>query len=186
MLNEPLILIQKTVGGLYIMGMENVFYGYARVSTIGQNDTSIEAQLEYLRLQAESLGIPFHPYSEKKSGKNLTDRDVLPMLIEKSREGDVLAVYDNSRLGRNTEENLNIVKLLHKKGVKVQINSKLVDPTILANWEMVAPVDMRFDGSTVQAQRLATKPTLQLSPPMLLHLSACPVSFEESLSHSMQ
>ena len=107
----------------------NRFYGYARVSTVGQNDTSIEAQLEYLRLQAESLGMPFEGHSEKKSGKSLAEREGLLNLISTSEEGDVIAVYDNSRLGRNTEENLNIINTLHKKGVKVQINSKFVDPT---------------------------------------------------------
>lgn len=108
--------------------MNNVFYGYARVSTVGQNDTSIEAQLEYLRLQAESLPMPFEGHFEKKSGKNIADRDVLQYVIEKAASGDVVAVYDNSRLGRNTEENLATIKMLHSKGVRVQINSKFIDP----------------------------------------------------------
>lgn len=105
-----------------------VYYGYARVSTEGQNDTSIEVQLEYLRLQAESLGMEFRGAFEKKSGKSLEAREVLTQLLAKMQDGDILGVYDNSRLGRDTAENIGIIKLLYPKGVKVQISSKILNP----------------------------------------------------------
>lgn len=110
-------------------GMRNpVYYGYARVSTAGQNDTSIEVQLEYLRLQAEALEMAFFPRSEKKSGKDVVGREVFTTLLDEAVEGDVVGVYDNSRLGRDTAENLSIIKSLSAKGVQVQINGKFVDP----------------------------------------------------------
>ena len=105
-----------------------LFYGYARVSTEGQNDTSIEVQLEYLRLQAETLGMTFKSNHEKRSGKDVVGREVLTSLLDKLEEGDVIGVYDNSRLGRDTAENLNIIKTLYKKGVRVQVNGKIIDP----------------------------------------------------------
>lgn len=104
------------------------YYGYARKSTVGQNETSIEAQLEYLRLQAESLGMLFEPRSESKSGKSLEGREELIKLMAEAVSGDIIGVYDNSRLGRDTADNLAIIKSLYQKGVRVQISSKILDP----------------------------------------------------------
>jgi DNA invertase Pin-like site-specific DNA recombinase len=104
------------------------YFGYARKSTIGQNETSIEAQLEYLRLQAESLGMVFEARSESKSGKSLEGREELIKVMADAESGDIIGVYDNSRLGRDTADNLAIIKSLYLKGVRVQISSKILDP----------------------------------------------------------
>ena len=82
-----------------------MYYGYARVSTVEQNDTSIEVQLEFLKHQAEEIGESFTPKYEKASGKDVEGRDVLKSLLLSLKYGDILGVYDNSRVGRNTEEN---------------------------------------------------------------------------------
>lgn len=106
-----------------------MYYGYARVSTVEQNDTSIEVQLEFLKHQAEEIGESFTPKYEKASGKDVEGRDVLKSLLLSLKYGDILGVYDNSRLGRNTEENLKVIHDLNRRGVKVQISGRFVDPT---------------------------------------------------------
>ena len=106
-----------------------MYYGYARVSTLEQNDTSIEVQLDFLEYQAKELGEGFIPKSEKASGKDVEGREVLRNLLLSLKAGDILGVYDNSRLGRNTEENLKVIHDLNKRGVKVQISGRCVDPS---------------------------------------------------------
>lgn len=105
-----------------------MYYGYARVSTQEQNDTSIEVQLEFLKHQSEELGEQFVPKYEKASGKDIEGRSVFKSLLISLKFGDILGVYDNSRLGRNTEENLRIINDLTKRGVKVQISGRFVNP----------------------------------------------------------
>ena len=105
-----------------------MYYGYARVSTINQNDTSIEVQLEFLKHQANELGESFTPKFEKASGKSVEGRDVFKSLLLSLKYGDILGVYDNSRLGRNTEDNLKIIHDLNQRGVKVQISGRFIDP----------------------------------------------------------
>lgn len=105
-----------------------MFYGYARVSTEGQHDTSIQVQLAYLERQAKDLNMEFKPMYEKASGKNIVGRAVLQQVLSEVKGGDIVGVYDNSRLGRNTEENLSIVRQLYSRGVQVQISGKIVDP----------------------------------------------------------
>lgn len=104
-----------------------MYYGYARISTEQQNDASLEVQVEYLRKCAQKLGDAFHPVTEKASGKNVEDRPILQRLLKTVKEGDYVGVYDNSRLGRNTEDNLKVAKDLKSKGVFLQINGKIVD-----------------------------------------------------------
>ena len=103
------------------------YYGYARVSTVGQNDTSIEVQLEFLKQRAKETDLSFIPRHEKASGKNVEGRSVFSSLLKELSSGDILGVYDNSRLGRNTEENLKIVRELYNKGIRVQISGKILD-----------------------------------------------------------
>ena len=105
-----------------------MYYGYARVSTQEQNDTSIEVQLEFLKHQSEELGEQFISKYEKASGKDIEGRNVFKSLLISLKFGDILGVYDNSRLGRNTEENLRIINDLTKRGVKVQISGRFVNP----------------------------------------------------------
>lgn len=106
-----------------------MFYGYARVSSTHQNDTSIEVQLERIKEIADSLGEEFKGFSEKKSGSKIEGREVLLSILNSVKEGDYFGVYDNSRLGRNTTENSLTLSKLIKTGVKVYISGKLYDET---------------------------------------------------------
>ncbi len=102
------------------------YYGYARVSTEEQSDYSLQNQLKYLEVQSGTLNMQFIAYSEKVSGKN-TQRPELQKVLSNLKEGDVLGVYDNSRLGRDTSENLKLAKDIHNKGARLHINGSFVD-----------------------------------------------------------
>lgn len=106
------------------------YYGYARVSTGDQSDNSLENQLEYLRRKAEELNLDFESFSEKQSGKSFSSRKVLNELIKSVQEGDYIGFYDNSRLGRNTEESLSIIKQITEKGAYVQISGSTFDRNV--------------------------------------------------------
>ena len=77
--------------------MKNKYFGYARVSTLQQNeDRQIIALTEY--------GVPqMDIYIDKQSGKDFKRRNYKRML-KKLKKGDVLVVKSIDRLGRNYEE----------------------------------------------------------------------------------
>ncbi len=83
---------------------------YIRVSTVEQNEgRQLEAMKRY----------DINKYfTDKASGKD-TNRPQLQALMDYAREGDTVYVESFSRLGRNTEDLLNLVKKMSAKGVKV-------------------------------------------------------------------
>lgn len=105
------------------------YYGYLRVSTEaqGQKETSLIVQEQYLKKQAELLSLEFVAKREVQSGKNLEGRSVLTELLKTLGEGDVLGVYDDSRLSRNTGDSIKIAAALANKGAKLQIGGKFID-----------------------------------------------------------
>lgn len=105
------------------------YYGYLRVSTEaqGQKETSLIVQEQYLQKQAELLSLDFVARKEVQSGKNLDGRSVLTELLKTLGEGDILGVYDDSRLSRNTEDSIKIAAALANRGAKLQIGGKFVD-----------------------------------------------------------
>lgn len=103
------------------------YWGYARVSTEEQSDYSIAHQLAYLEYKAKEVNMEFLPKSEKQSGSDLKKRKMLQLILEKSQRGDIVGFYDSSRLGRNTQDSLQIIDKLTRKGVSVQIGGKTFD-----------------------------------------------------------
>lgn len=89
--------------------MDKTYIGYARVSTIEQNEAR---QLESFTSYAEKVRKVF---IDKVSGKD-TNRPQLKAMLEYVREGDVV-VSDFSRLARSTRDMLQIVQELTEKGV---------------------------------------------------------------------
>tara|TARA_R110001599_G_C12275790_1_gene662316 strand:+ start:4503 stop:5051 length:549 start_codon:yes stop_codon:yes gene_type:complete len=81
--------------------------GYIRVSTIEQNT---ERQLNKIPLD--------ETFTDKCSGKD-TNRPALKELIKFVRKDDTVHVHDISRMARNTENLLTLVKELTDKGVKL-------------------------------------------------------------------
>lgn len=90
--------------------MDKTYIGYARVSTIEQNEAR---QLESFASYAEKIRKVF---IDKVSGKNM-DRPQLKAMLDYVREGDIVVVSDFSRLARSTRDMLQIVQELTEKGV---------------------------------------------------------------------
>lgn len=87
-------------------------YGYARVSTYGQD---LNAQI--LTLKNENCT---EIYSEKFTGTK-ADRPQFQMLLSQLKEGDTLVVTKLDRFARSTSEALTVVKDLFEKGIKVHV-----------------------------------------------------------------
>lgn len=96
-------------------------YGYARVSTIGQD---LEAQLQQLKNEGcEEI------YSEKFTGTK-ADRPQFQELLSILKAGDTLVVTKLDRFARSTVDGIQIIKVLFEKGIKVHVlNMGLVEDT---------------------------------------------------------
>ena len=90
--------------------MTKTYIGYARVSTIEQNEAR---QLVAFEGFTEKITKTF---IDKMSGKD-TYRPQLQAMLEYVREGDVVVVSEFSRLARSTRDMLQIVQELTEKGV---------------------------------------------------------------------
>jgi DNA invertase Pin-like site-specific DNA recombinase len=86
--------------------------GYIRVSTIEQNT---ERQLLNVELDKS--------FTDKCSGKD-TNRPQLKLLIEYARKGDVIHVHDISRMARNTEDLLRLVKEFTEQGISLMFHKE--------------------------------------------------------------
>lgn len=103
-----------------------MIYGYARVSTKGQetNGNSLESQVGLLKNNGCQEII-----EESYSGAK-TDRPKFKQLINKLKEGDTLVVTKLDRFARSTIQGCTIVEQLINKGVKVNIlNMGILDNT---------------------------------------------------------
>lgn len=113
-------------------------YGYARVSTQGQN---LDSQLtELKKAGAERI------YKDKASGKSL-NRDGLNDLLSQLTEGDTLIITKMDRIARNVREGIDLISQLNEKGIKLHVlnmgvfdgspTSKLITNILLsvADWE---------------------------------------------------
>lgn len=96
-------------------------YGYARVSTMGQD---LNAQLDVLQREGcEKI------FSEKFTGTK-ADRPQFQELLKTLETGDALVVTKLDRFARSTSEALQIVKELFERGVKVHVlNMGLIENT---------------------------------------------------------
>ena len=92
--------------------------GYCRVSTNGQHlDRQIKT-LEWYKVDKV--------FQDKVSGKD-TNRDGLHAMMDYVRDGDILYISEFSRLARSTEDLLNIINTLGKKGVMVVSDKEKLD-----------------------------------------------------------
>lgn len=100
-------------------------YGYARVSTTGQD---LSAQLD--RLKKEGCERIF---SEKFTGTK-TDRPQFQALLKELKEGDTLTVTKLDRFARTTSEALQVIKTMFDRGIKVHVlNMGLIENTPTGN-----------------------------------------------------
>lgn len=87
-------------------------YGYARVSTAGQD---LEAQVQALKAEGcDKI------YSEHFTGIS-TERPVFTELLDKLAEGDTLVVTKLDRIARSASQGSDLVRNLIDKGVRVNI-----------------------------------------------------------------
>ncbi|MED4037043.1 recombinase family protein [Niallia taxi] len=101
-------------------------YGYARVSTKGQD---LEVQIQALEKEGCNK-----IYSEKFTGTK-ADRPQFQQLLSLLVEGDTLVVTKLDRLARNTVEGIEIIKALFKKGVRVHVlNVGLLEDTTMGRF----------------------------------------------------
>ena len=120
---------------------------YIRVSTAEQNEAR---QLEAMK----DKNIEKY-FTEKISGKN-TDRPKLQEMLEFVREGDFVYIHDFSRLARSTEDLLNIVNILNKKGVHLVSNKESLDtstPTVKLMLTMIAAINTFERENMLERQR---------------------------------
>lgn len=99
-----------------------MIYGYARVSTIGQD---LEAQIAQLRDNgAETI------YSEKFTGTK-KDRPEFIRLLDALQPGDTLIVTKLDRFARSTVDAITTVKELFNRGVKIHVlNMGVIEDTV--------------------------------------------------------
>lgn len=101
-------------------------YGYARVSTLGQE---LLVQMETLKKEGAQF-----IYSEKFTGTKL-DRPEFNKLLEVLQPGDTLIVTKLDRLARNTEEGIRVIRSLFEKEVKVHVlNVGLLEDTAMGRF----------------------------------------------------
>lgn len=96
-------------------------YGYARVSTTYQK---LENQIESLKNSGAEI-----IYQEKFTGTT-TERPEFNKLLNELKANDTLIVTKLDRFARNTREALDIIQVLFKRNIKVNIlNMGLIDNT---------------------------------------------------------
>ena len=92
--------------------VENVKYGYARVSTRHQD---LEGQLRQLEDErCDKI------YFEKITGVK-SDRPEFQKLLQAIQTGDTLVVTKLDRFARSTQDALNTIKYLFEKGVRINV-----------------------------------------------------------------
>lgn len=96
-------------------------YGYARVSSVGQ-----DYEIQIRQLKESGCTVIFN---EKVTGMN-SDRKEFRKLLNQIKTGDTLTVTKLDRFARSADDGLKIIKELLSKGVKVHIlNMGLVEDT---------------------------------------------------------
>ncbi|MGL5972219.1 MAG: recombinase family protein [Oscillospiraceae bacterium] len=95
-----------------------MIYGYARVSTKGQNLATQVALLSEFKVDLIC--------KEKISGKSKT-KNILENLLIQLIEGDILVITRMDRLGRSTVELLKLVELFEQKKIHLVILNLGVD-----------------------------------------------------------
>ncbi|WP_090635900.1 recombinase family protein [Neobacillus massiliamazoniensis] len=98
-----------------------MIYGYARVSTQGQD---LQGQLEHLK----SAGCE-EIYSEKFTGTK-AERQEFQKLLKTLKEGDTLIVTKLDRFARSAIDGIAIIKQLFERGVRVNVlNMGIIEDT---------------------------------------------------------
>jgi DNA invertase Pin-like site-specific DNA recombinase len=99
-----------------------MIYGYARVSTMGQD---LEVQLGQLKANGADV-----LYAEKFTGTK-KDRPEFKTLLKVLKQGDTLIVTKLDRFARSTTDAILTVKELFARGVKINVlNMGMIEDTV--------------------------------------------------------
>lgn len=140
--------------------VENMKYGYARVSTRHQD---LEGQLR--QLEEERCDRVFF---EKITGTK-SDRPEFQKLLQEIQTGDTLVVTKLDRFARSTQDALNTIKYLFEKGVRINVlNLGIIENTstgrlvftifsAFADFERDLIVERTQEGKEIAKQRSGFK-----------------------------
>lgn len=108
-----------------------MIYGYARVSTKGQQDNnSFEQQSQEIHTRYENAEMYFESFTG-----TTTHRPVLEEVLSKLEKNDTLVVTKLDRLARTTLEGIELVQGLFEKGVYVHVlNVGLLENTSMGKF----------------------------------------------------
>lgn len=120
--------------------------GYIRVSSIDQNTSRQEEQLQGLKLD--------EVYIDKASGKD-TDRPQLQLALKHCRKGDTLIVSSMDRLARNLDDLRKLVSELTGRGVAVQFIKEGM--TFTAEENHIAKLMLSIMGAFAEFERSLSK-----------------------------
>ncbi|HFJ9457582.1 resolvase [Bacillus cereus] len=124
-----------------------VLIGYARVSTVGQ-ENGLETQKQLL----EEVGCK-RIFYEKITGTSITKRNELKEAIQFLEKGDTLIVTKIDRLARSIIDLNNIVKELNAKGVNIRFLKENIEFQAGANNSPLQTLLFNILGSFAQFER---------------------------------
>lgn len=132
--------------------MESRVYGYARVSSSGQNVARQIAALHKYGIPDECI------IADKKSGKDIDRTGYLYLRNNLLRHGDTLVVTELDRLSRNKADIKSELEYYITNGIRVQIlniPTTLIAPVEGQEWvlELVNNILVEVLGSIAQAER---------------------------------
>lgn len=134
-----------------------MIYGYARVSTVGQD---LKAQIQALK-KAGAMEI----YSEKFTGTT-KERPQFSVILSKIQQGDTLIVTKLDRLARKAVDAIMIVRDLFDRGVKVTIlNMGTVEDTTMGRLMLtILSAFSEFERDTIVERTQEGKASAKLRP----------------------
>jgi DNA invertase Pin-like site-specific DNA recombinase len=122
------------------------FVGYIRVSSLDQNISRQEEQLQGLKLD--------EVFTDYASGKD-TMRPQLQLALKHLRKGDTLVVSSMDRLARNLDDLRSLVDNLTRRGVAVQFIKE--NMTFTAEQNPMAKLMLSIMGSFAEFERALSK-----------------------------
>ena len=114
--------------------MNNLVFGYARVSTKEQNEGRQVEQMKAEGVDERNI------YIEKRSGKDF-NREQYKNLLSRIREGDIIIVTSIDRLGRNYNDILEQWRYITQT---LKTNIKVLDMPLLDTSKHPESLDSRF------------------------------------------
>lgn len=108
-----------------------MIYGYARVSSKGQQDNnSFEQQEQEILNRYDNVVMSYEQFTG-----TTTDRPILNNILSQLKENDILVVTKLDRLARTTTEGIDLIQGLFHKGVAVHVlNVGLLENTSMGKF----------------------------------------------------